>query len=81
MTKIKVYSTTACPWCYRLKDWLKEKGIKFEEVDVGSDRKAAQEMMKKSGEMGVPQIEIDGKMIVGFDQGAIEKELKKSSKK
>lgn len=77
MTKIKVYSTTACPWCYKLKDWLNEKGIKFEEIDVGVDHKAAQEMIKKSGEMGVPQIEIEGKMIVGFDQAAIEKELKK----
>lgn len=80
MAKIKVYSTPSCPWCYRLKDFLKEKKIKFEEIDVSKDHKAAQEMIKKSGQMGVPQIEINGKIIVGFDKEAIEKELEKIKK-
>ena len=77
MAKIKVYTTPMCPWCHRLKDFLKEKGVEFEELDVSVDREAAQEMISKSGQMGVPQIEINGKIIVGFDQGAIEEELKK----
>lgn len=76
MSEVKVYSTKTCPWCVRVKEFLKEKGVSFEEVDVGVDQKAAKEMMEKSGQMGVPQIEINGKMIVGFNQAAIEKALK-----
>lgn len=75
MAKIKVYSTPTCPHCVMLKDWLKEKGIEFEDIDVASNQEAAQEMISKSGQMGVPQIEINGKLIVGFDREAIEKEL------
>lgn len=74
---IKVYSTKTCPWCDRVKEFLREKKVSFEEIDVGVDRKAAQEMIKKSGQMGVPQTEINGKMIVGFDKERIEKELRK----
>jgi len=76
MKKIKVYTTPTCPYCHMLKDWLKQKGIKFEDVDVSSDHDAAHEMIEKSGQMGVPQIDIGGKIIVGFDRVAIEKELK-----
>ncbi len=75
MPKIIVYSTPACPWCYALKDFLKEKKIKFEEIDVSKDQKKAEEMIRKSGQMAVPQIEINGKIIVGFDKESIEKEL------
>lgn len=74
---VKVYSTKTCPWCHKAKAFLKEKGIKFEDIDVATDQKAAKEMIKKSGQMGVPVIDIDGKIIVGFDQAAIEKALKK----
>jgi len=75
MSKIKVYSTPTCPWCYTLKDFLKEKNIKFEDIDVSKNQKKLEEMIRKSGQMGVPQIEINGKIIVGFDKAAIEKEL------
>ncbi len=78
MAKIKVYSTPTCPHCHMLKDFLKEKGIEFEDIDVSSNQKAAQEMVAKSGQMGVPQIEINGKLIVGFDREKIEKELEKN---
>lgn len=74
-TKVKVYSTSSCPWCVRLKEFLKEKNIKFDNVDVGADQKAAKEMIDKSGQMGVPVIDINGKVIVGFDKEAIEKAL------
>ena len=60
-----------------LKDYLNEKKIEFENIDVSLDRKAAEEMVEKSGQMGVPQIEINGRMIVGFDREAIEEELAK----
>ena len=72
MAKIKVYSTITCHWCVRLKEFLDDKGIEYEDVDVSNDEVAAEEMFEKSGQMGVPQIEINGKMIVGFDKEAIE---------
>lgn len=74
--KIKVYSTPTCPWCKKLKEYLGEKGVKFDSIDVSVDQEAAQKMVEKSGQRGVPQMEINGKMIVGFDQAAIDKELK-----
>ena len=73
---IKVYSTPTCPWCIRTKEFLKRNKIKFEDADVSRDVKAAQEMVKKSGQMGVPVIDIDGKIIVGFDEEEIRKQLK-----
>jgi glutaredoxin len=63
----------------KLKAWLKEKGIEFENIDVAEDQEAAQKMIEKSGQMGVPQTEINGKMIVGFNPDAIEAELKKEA--
>jgi glutaredoxin-like YruB-family protein len=76
MAKVKVYSTPTCPWCHKAKDFLKEKNIKFEDVDVAADEDARNDMVKKSGQMGVPVLDIDGKIIVGFDQEAIKKALK-----
>lgn len=75
--KIKVYSTQTCPYCRMAKAFLSEKGAAFEEVDVAKDPEAAQEMIKKSGQMGVPVVDIEGAVIVGFDRDAIEAELKK----
>ncbi len=75
--QVKVYSTKTCPWCHKLKDYLNEKKIKFEDIDVGEDKKAAEEMVKKSGQMGVPVSDINGKIIVGFDKEEIEKALAK----
>ena len=73
--KVKVYSTPSCPWCHKAKDFLKEKNVEFEDIDVRADQKASDEMMKKSGQMGVPVIDIDGKIIVGFDKEEMEKLL------
>ena len=64
---VTVYSTETCPWCDKLKDWLKENKIKFQEIDVGKNQAAAMEMIKKSRQMGVPVTDIDGNIIVGFD--------------
>ncbi|MEJ2568414.1 MAG: glutaredoxin domain-containing protein [candidate division WOR-3 bacterium] len=75
MPKIIVYSTPTCPYCNLVKDYLNQKGIEFEEKDVSKDREAAREMIKKSGEMGVPQVEINGKIRVGFNRDAIDEEL------
>jgi glutaredoxin 3 len=73
---VKIYSTQSCPWCAKTKDWMKAHKVSFKDIDVGSDTKAAQEMMKKSGQTAVPVIDIDGTIIVGFDEAAIKKALK-----
>ena len=75
MKKVKVYSTATCPYCRMLKDFLDEKAIPYDNVDVGQDMAAAKEMMDKSGQMGVPVVDIEGKIIIGFDKGAITEEL------
>jgi glutaredoxin-like YruB-family protein len=69
--KIKVYSTPTCPYCHKLKDYLKEKKVEFQDIDVSKDRAGAAEMVQKSGQMGVPVADIDGQIIVGFDKDAI----------
>lgn len=71
---VTVYSTPTCPFCIRVKQYLKDGNIQFAEYDVGSNPAKAQEMINKSGQMGVPVIEIDGKIVVGFDKEKI-KEL------
>ena len=73
--KVTVYTTATCPYCRMLKNFLAEKNIAFEDVDVGRDRTGREEMVRKSGQMGVPVSEIDGKIIVGFDRQAISNEL------
>ncbi|HOI10061.1 MAG TPA: glutaredoxin domain-containing protein [Myxococcota bacterium] len=70
--RVTVYSTTTCPWCVRLKDYLRRRGVSFTDVDVSRDQAAARRMMAKSGQMGVPQAEIDGHMVVGFDRDRID---------
>lgn len=74
--KVTVYSTPTCPWCDRVKEWLKEKNVKFEVKDVSEDQEAAMEMVSKSKQMGVPVIDIDGQIVVGFDQEKLKKLLK-----
>jgi glutaredoxin-like YruB-family protein len=75
MPKVKIYTTPACPFCVMAKQYLKEKGIEFEEIDVSKDEMAAKEMVEKSGQMGVPVIEIDGQIVIGFDKEKIDELL------
>jgi glutaredoxin-like YruB-family protein len=75
MSQVKVYSTPTCPYCIRAKSYLKEKNVSFDNIDVASDSAGLQEMIKVSGQMGVPVIAIDGAIIVGFDQAKIDKKL------
>jgi len=72
---VKVYSTPTCPWCRKAKDYLKAKNVGFTDINVTTSQEAAQEMIKKSGQMGVPVIEIDGRIIVGFDKEELDKAL------
>jgi glutaredoxin 3 len=74
--EIIVYSTNACPFCTMVKDWLKEKKVEFEEINVGIDKEKAQEMIDKSGQMGVPVIDVKGEIIIGFDKPKLETALK-----
>ena len=76
MASIKVYSTPTCPWCRKLKDYLNGKGVEYEDIDVSTNDAAREEMVEASGHLGVPQMEINGKIIIGFDQESIEEELK-----
>jgi len=72
---VKVYSTPTCPWCIRVKQFLTDNKIDFQNIDVGSDQAGAEEMVEKSGQMGVPVIDIEGEIIVGFDKERISKAL------
>jgi len=72
---VKVYSTPTCPWCVRAKQFLKDNNIAFEDFDVGADQAKADEMVKVSGQMGVPVINIEGEIIVGFDKDRIKQSL------
>ncbi len=73
---VKVYSTPTCPYCVTLKEFLKSKNIAFEDIDVASDEKAREEMVQKTGQLGVPVVDIDGQMVVGFDREKISQLLK-----
>ena len=69
--RVTVYSTPTCTWCNTLKTHLKKNGIRFTDVDVSKDQKAAEAMVKRSGQQGVPQTDINGQIIVGFDKQKI----------
>ncbi len=71
MTKVMVYSTNSCPYCQMAKAFLRDHNIDFADINVQEDRAAAEEMVKKSGQYGVPVIDIDGQIIVGFDKNRI----------
>ena len=73
--EITVFSTPTCPWCFKLKDYLKENNIDFTDVNVAADYDSALKMVEKSGQMGVPQIWIGDQVIVGFDKQSIDQEL------
>jgi len=73
---VRIYTTKICPYCEMAKHFFKQNNIKYEEIDVSKNQKAAKEMIEKSGQMSVPVIEIDDKIIVGFNVKAIKGALK-----
>ncbi|MGQ9475484.1 MAG: glutaredoxin family protein [Actinomycetota bacterium] len=75
MVEVKLYSTPTCPYCRMAKDFLEKEGVPFTVVDVSEDERAAQEMVDKSGQMGVPVMEVGNTIVVGFDRGAYRKAL------
>jgi glutaredoxin-like YruB-family protein len=74
--KVIVYSTPTCPYCIFAKEYFKHNNIPFEDVDVTQDRNRAQEMITKSGQMGVPVIDVNGTVLVGFQPDMFERLLK-----
>ena len=64
--KVIIYSTPTCPFCIYAKEFFKENNVPFEDIDVTKDHVKAQEMVQKSGQMGVPVIDIDGSVVIGF---------------
>lgn len=73
--KVIVFSTPTCPYCVMAKNYLKSKNVDFEEVDLTQKQDMIQKMVDKSGQMGVPQIWIDDKVVIGFDRMTINNEL------
>lgn len=72
---IKLYTTPTCPYCKLVKDYFKERNADYSEVDVANDSSAANEMVKLSGQMGVPVIDVDGRVIVGWNKNALDEVL------
>ena len=72
---VKIYSTSTCPWCVRVKQFLKDNNVSFEDYDVSVDQARADEMVNKTGQMGVPVVDIEGEIIVGFDKDKIKASL------
>ena len=70
-----LYSTPTCSWCRTIKEYFRKNNIKFRDIDVSRDQKAAEEMVKRSGQQGVPQTLIGGQVIVGFDKARIDQLL------
>lgn len=75
MSKVRLFTTPVCPYCLVLKEFLKENKIEFEEIDVSKDLVAQEEMIKKSGSLSVPVMEVDGEFVIGFDKEKIIKLL------
>ncbi len=73
--EVIVYTTPTCPWCQMVKRYLDVRGIPYTEVDVSQNYQAAMEMIRKSGQTGVPVVEIDGQIVVGFDREMIDQLL------
>lgn len=74
---VTVYTTPSCSFCTKVKKYLKEHRITFKEHNIAKDKKRADEMVKKSGQMGVPVLDVHGKIIVGFDVQKIETALRR----
>lgn len=72
---IQLYTTPTCAYCRKTKDYLRQRKVSFQEHNVATNRSKADEMVRKSGQMGVPVLDVNGKIIVGFNQAEIERAL------
>ncbi len=72
---VTIYTTPTCPYCHMAKDFLEKNEVRFEEIDISKDEQIAEELIKKSGHIGVPIIKIDDYYIAGFNEEEIKKRL------
>ena len=75
MPNVTIYTTPTCTYCKLAKAYFKENNVEYKEINVAADQSKAQEMFEKSGQLGVPVLEINGKIIVGFDKPALKEAL------
>lgn len=75
MSKVTIYTTPTCAFCHAAKEWLEQKQVDFEEIDVSQNQEAAEEMVQKTGQMGVPVIFVGDQYVIGFDQAKLEEVL------
>ena len=73
---VTLYSTHSCSYCRLAKDWLRQRNIRFEEYNVAADPRRAEEMVRKSGQMGVPVLDVNGRIILGFNAPELERALR-----
>ncbi|HPE89949.1 MAG TPA: glutaredoxin domain-containing protein [Spirochaetia bacterium] len=73
---VSVYSTPSCSYCRMVKDWLKARNVRFDDYNVAQDQRRAEEMVRKSGQMGVPVTDVNGRVIVGFNTAELERALR-----
>ena len=74
---VKLYMTLTCPWCKKTKEWLRKKKIKFEQLDINEEDSWRDELLNKSGKLVVPMLDVEGQIIVGFDEKVLEKVFQK----
>jgi len=80
MAQVKIYTTPTCAYCKIAKEYFKKSNIEYEEYNVAEDAEKRQDMFEKTGQMGVPVIEIDGQVVIGFDKSKVEELLEETSK-
>lgn len=73
--QVTVYSTPTCPYCRQVKDYLTQKGVAFSDLNVAADLEARNTMVQKSGQLGVPVVEVDGQIVIGFNRTKIDELL------
>lgn len=71
MANVTIYTTPTCVYCKEAKSFFTENNVEYKELDVAVDEQARENMVKKSGQLGVPVIEVDGTVVVGFDKGKL----------
>ncbi|MBI2146882.1 glutathione S-transferase N-terminal domain-containing protein [Candidatus Woesearchaeota archaeon] len=81
MITVTVYSTPTCPYCQKAKEFLKKNNVAYKDINVADNNKAREEMIKKTGQMGVPVIEIGKDIIIGFDKEELQKKLRLENKR
>jgi glutaredoxin-like YruB-family protein len=75
--EVKIYMTPTCPWCQKAKEWLKKNRVSFQELDLSESDTYRDELIEKSHQMAIPVFDIDGQIIIGFDEKKLEELLKK----